>query len=207
MAETHRIPLFPLDVVLLPSTPLPLHIFEPRYKLMIRNCLSEKLEFGMVLASNKSVANIGCTAAILRLTKEYPDGRMDILTEGHRVFRISEILDEKDYHEGIVEYLVDEPSEMGQTVKSELLLLFTQCHALLFGHPWDEAEPLQPATLAYRIAGRLPMELSGRQALLEMRKEEDRRLYLLEWLTRFLPKLADRERKRQRAGGNGHALN
>ena len=66
MAKPDRIPLFPLDVVLLPAMPLPLHIFEPRYKNMIRRCLSEKSEFGMVLASNQAMAEVGCTAAIQR---------------------------------------------------------------------------------------------------------------------------------------------
>ena len=57
-----RIPLFPLDVVLLPGTPLPLHIFEPRYKLMIHRCLSDEIEFGMIFATGKGVATVGCTA-------------------------------------------------------------------------------------------------------------------------------------------------
>src|ERR1700690_26990 len=101
MAKPDRIPLFPLDVVLLPTMPLPLHIFEPRYKTMIRHCLTEKLEFGMVAARNQSVAKIGCTAAIQRIVKEYPDGRLDILTEGSAVFRVTEVLEEKEYYEGL----------------------------------------------------------------------------------------------------------
>ena len=82
-----RIPLFPLDAVLYPGATLPLHIFEPRYKLMIRHCLRDNCEFGVILAGEKGVATVGCTAAITRKMKDYPDGRMDILTQGRAVFR------------------------------------------------------------------------------------------------------------------------
>lgn len=207
MAKPDRIPLFPLDVVLLPAMPLPLHIFEPRYKNMIRRCLSEKSEFGMLLASNQAMAEVGCTAAIQRIVREYPDGRMDILTEGRAPFRLGELLEEKEYYEGLVEYLADEPSEINPAKETELVELVEQCHELLFGRPWDEGEPHDPATLAYRIAARLPIEMAQRQALLEMRKEENRRALLLALITKLLPQLTDRERKRQRAAGNGHGLN
>src|SRR5260370_9109547 len=76
------LPLFPLDLVLLPGVPLPLHVFEPRYKEMIGECLDEKKPFGVVRASSDGVAEIGCTAEIVEVTKRYADGRMDILTPG-----------------------------------------------------------------------------------------------------------------------------
>ena len=161
----------------------------------------------MVAARNQSVAKIGCTAAIQRIVKEYPDGRLDILTEGSAVFRVTEVLEEKEYYEGLVEYLADEPSDINPAKETELVQLVEQCHVLLFGRPWDEGEPNDPATLAYRIAARLPIEIAQRQALLEMRKEEDRRALLLPLITKLVPQLTDRERKRQRAAGNGHGFN
>src|SRR5215472_12311979 len=69
-----RIPLFPLNVVLLPGASLSLHIFEPRYKEMVKDCLEEKSEFGMLLALPKGVAKVGCTAEILEVVKRYSDG-------------------------------------------------------------------------------------------------------------------------------------
>src|SRR5580658_6504411 len=101
MLRPTRIPLFPLDVVLLPSMSLPLHIFEPRYKVIVARCLSDKLEFGMIVAANNSVATMGCTAEIVRKIRDYPDGRMDIATEGRNIFRLAELLDEKEYYEGV----------------------------------------------------------------------------------------------------------
>jgi Lon protease-like protein len=69
------LPLFPLDVVLLPGIPLPLHIFEPRYKEMIGECRANNAPFGVVRALEDGVAEVGCTAEIVSVTKEYPDGR------------------------------------------------------------------------------------------------------------------------------------
>ena len=74
-----RIPLFPLEVVLFPGMPLPLHIFEPRYRIMLARCINEKIEFGIILTLGTELSKIGCTAEIVEKLKEYPDGRVDIL--------------------------------------------------------------------------------------------------------------------------------
>src|SRR5215469_12632273 len=70
-----RIPLFPLNVVLFPGEQLPLHIFEPRYRRMVRDCLDTTSPFGMLLAMDDGITRVGCTAEILEIIKRYPDGR------------------------------------------------------------------------------------------------------------------------------------
>jgi Lon protease-like protein len=82
------LPLFPLDLVLLPGTPLPLHIFEPRYTEMISECLDRSQHFGVIRGEDQELAEIGCTAEILTVTQKYPDGRMDIVTEGRARFEV-----------------------------------------------------------------------------------------------------------------------
>src|SRR3989338_7260531 len=77
-----RLPLFPLQAVLLPGELLPLHIFEERYKLMIGECLEEERPFGVVLVEAHGIRKVGCTARITRLLEKFPDGRMNILTLG-----------------------------------------------------------------------------------------------------------------------------
>jgi Lon protease-like protein len=186
---------------------MPLHIFEPRYKLMIGRCLSQRIEFGIILAASKAIATLGCTAEILHKTKDYPDGRMDILTQGRAVFRLNELIDEKEYYEAAVEYVEDGPSLTEPRSEAQLRETFERCHLLLFSRPWVDATPNQRATLSYRMAGLLPVELQKRQALLEMRSESDRRSLVLRWMVDFLTKLAELERARKRAGGNGHGLN
>ncbi len=207
MERPVRIPLFPLDVVLLPRMQFPLHIFEPRYKLMISRCLDEKSEFGMILAANNNVASMGCTAEILRKTKDYSDGRMDIATEGRAVFRLADLLHEKEYYEGIVEYVKDELGVLDPAKERQLVIAFEQSQVLLFGRPWTDPAPNEPDTLAYRMAAMVPMEIEKRQTLLQMSSEQDRREMVLEWLQAFVPKLAEQQGTRRRVGGNGHALN
>ena len=207
MLRPTRIPLFPLDVVLLPAMALPLHIFEPRYRVMIARCLDEKLEFGMILAANNNIATVGCTAEIVRKIRDYPDGRLDIATEGRAIFRLTELLDEKDYYEGVVEYVTDEPSSLDPGKRAKLVAAFEQAHEFLFGRPWMQGSSEDEATLAYRMAALLPVELEKRQALLESRSESHRRDLVLGWINTLLPKLSEREQARKRAGGNGHALN
>lgn len=207
MARPNRIPLFPLDVVLMPGAELPLHIFEPRYKVMIGRCLDERLEFGMILAADKAVAAMGCTAEIVRKVRDYPDGRIDILTTGRAVFRLLELLDEKEYYEGVVEYVEDGVYAHDADQHAQLVQLFEKCHALLFSSPWINDAEAEEATLAYRMAALLPVELEKRQALLEIRSEHERRELLLRWMERFVPKLIAQQKTRERAGGNGHARN
>ncbi len=209
MASTERpsrIPLFPLDVVLLPEMPLPLHIFEPRYKTMIRRCLDEKIEFGMILATSQGIASVGCTAEIVRKARDYSDGRMDIMAEGRAIFRLDELLDEKEYYEGRVGYLTDGAYLRDAEKESKLLASFAECHLLLAGRPWPaaSAETDQPI-LAYHLAAQLPVELEYRQMLLESRSESDRRDMLLRWIGDFLPKLKERQRIQGKSSGNGHA--
>jgi ATP-dependent Lon protease len=202
-----RIPLFPLDLVLFPGMPLPLHIFEPRYKQMMGVCLAEKLEFGMILASEKGITTVGCTAEIIDTLKKYPDGRMDILTEGRNVFTLIALLSEKPYHEGIIEYLPEDATPQDAAKEAMLTQLFDQCHAAMFGRSWPGAQRVSEIPLAYQMAARLPLSLEEKQALLEMRARSDRRDFLIRRMTELLPKLAHHQQVRTSAGSNGHHLN
>ena len=102
------LPLFPLQVVLLPDAELPLHIFEDRYKEMIAEVLRDKIEFGVVLANERGIVNTGCTATIERVLREYPDGRLDILTLGRRRFEIERVNEDRAFLRGEVDYFDDE---------------------------------------------------------------------------------------------------
>src|SRR5215472_1993877 len=102
------LPLFPLQVVLLPGGELPLHIFEDRYKEMIGEILRDRQEFGVVLASEKGLVNTGCTATVDRVLRRYPDGRMDIVARGRRRFEILLLNDERSYLRGSVDFFDDE---------------------------------------------------------------------------------------------------
>ncbi|MGH9863931.1 MAG: LON peptidase substrate-binding domain-containing protein [Candidatus Acidiferrales bacterium] len=201
-----RIPLFPLDVVLFPGAALPLHIFEPRYKQMIRRCLTMKLEFGVILAQKQGIATIGCTAAIITLVKQHADGKMDILTRGGTPFQVKEIFDDKPYYEAVIECF-EEAAEAYPAASNELKELYEQCYWLLFNHGPDVLPPKSKSSPAYAMADSLPLELDQKQVLLEMRDEADRQAHLHEQLKEWLPRLVYLNERRERARGNGHSLN
>ncbi len=102
------IPLFPLSVVLLPSMPLPLHIFEDRYKEMMGEIIPAKGEFGVVFAKDDGIVNIGCTATVERVMRRYDDGRLDLLAMGQRRFKIEALDQEKSFLRAEVEFFNDD---------------------------------------------------------------------------------------------------
>ena len=108
LAPPELVPLFPLDLVLLPHTNVPLHIFEPRYKEMIHDCLQNHWEFGILAVQGQSVNNIGCTASISDVLNTFPDGRMNILIQGRRRFKIRSLDQQKSYLRGETEFLDDD---------------------------------------------------------------------------------------------------
>jgi Lon protease-like protein len=202
-----RIPQFPLEVVLFPGMPLPLHIFEPRYRIMLSRCINEKIEFGIILATETELAKIGCTAEIVEKLKEYPDGRVDILCEGRALFRLIEVLNEKEYQEAIADYLPEDILPQDSEKEAQLIERFQVCHALVFGQPWVVSSRDEGLSLAFQMAARLPLELEVKQKLLEIREESARQAFLLLRINDLLPQLAQRQRLRKIAGGNGHGLN
>jgi Lon protease-like protein len=111
MPEKNTIPLFPLGVVLMPYMPLPLHIFEERYKTMICECLEENKEFGIVYFNGSKTHKIGCSAQIAEVLKRYENGELDIIAVGKSRFFIKELYDTKPYLEAKVVFFDDEPEE------------------------------------------------------------------------------------------------
>ena len=202
-----RIPLFPLNVVLLPGAELPLHIFEPRYRQMVKECLQEKSEFGMLLSLPNGVARVGCTAEVLEVVKRYEDGRMDILTVGRAPFRVVELFTQNPLLEGHVDYLEDRDSRLNPGIQRELVELFEACHTLIFDDYPKDLEGASPDDLSFLVAGTLPMELLWKQQILELRNEAERQERLVAYLREWAPHLQKSDALRQRAGGNGHGLN
>lgn len=107
-------PLFPLEIVLYPHMPLPLHIFEPRYREMIDDCLNEGREFGVILQRNGRMYSVGTLAKIENVLEKFPDGRMNILTLGKKRFMIKRLVEGKSYFQASVEILEDMPEEASE---------------------------------------------------------------------------------------------
>jgi len=202
-----RIPLFPLNVVLFPGEQLPLHIFEPRYRRMVRDCLDARSPFGMLLAVDDGITRVGCTAEILEVMKRFPDGRMDILTVGRDPFRVLELYTEDPLLEGQVDYLEDRDSQVEPQKQQKLIELYETCHTLLFNSLPRSFEEVPPEELVFAVASTLPIDLMCKQHILELRTERERQEKLLRYLCDWAPHLLKEKAMRQSAGGNGHGLN
>lgn len=198
------LPLFPLQVVLLPGAQLPLHIFEDRYKEMIGEVLRDKLEFGVVLANEKGIVNTGCTASVDRVLKEYPDGRLDILTHGRRRFEILLLNEERSFLRGAVEFFDDddEAEPANPDLLRNVMTGFTGLRSLE-SHDSNSDPNTSDPRLSFRLAQEVP-DLGFRQTLLAMRSETERMRRLADFLPGFLERRRRIQHSKDVAGSNGH---
>lgn len=207
------LPLFPLDIVLLPEEPLPLHIFEDRYKQMIRECLEAKSagsgqqEFGVVLAKDQEMRNVGCSARIVNLTREYDDGRMDIFTVGTRRFEILFTNEEKPYLRGSVDFFEDDtgPDTPPDEEAQRAIELFRQIMQRL--HKSTDIPihlPRPYRYLSFRIAAPLPLDLNFKHQLLSVRNEIERLQQVVRVIELLIPQFDFLQKARSKAGGNGN---
>ena len=196
------LPLFPLELVLLPGTPLPLHIFEPRYKEMIRECLTAEAPFGVVRAFEEGIAEVGCTAEIITVTKEYSDGRLDLVCEGRKRFEVLEINRDRSFLQAEVLIVPDEPGAAAEEGRVKAVQLHLEILSLA-GAVQDLSSADQNQ-LSFYLAGSLPLDLDFKQKLLVMRSEGQRIQAVAAYLENILPQLRRAARAREKAGGNGH---
>jgi len=187
------LPLFPLEVVLVPGGHLPLHIFEERYKEMVGEALRDKTEFGIVLVTGKGLADIGCTATIEGVLREYPDGRLDIVTLGRRRFEILLVNDERDFLRGAVEFFDDEPEPppVGIEERQAAIDAYNSLQAAWNNQPLEEVGLTDPR-VSFRLT-RAVKDLNFRQSILTSRSEQDR----IAKLATYLPELAIRVQREQ----------
>ncbi len=173
-----RLPLFPLQVVLLPEEILPLHIFEERYKEMIGICLDKNLPFGVVLIEESGIRQFGCTARITEVIQKFPDGRMNIVTQGEKRFRIHQTYDEKSYLTADIEFFGDvgEEASSANLVNAKLVNEVIEAFRaeggnsdILSGEITKDA-----VRLSFKIGAALKLPLPDKQALLESNSREDR---------------------------------
>jgi Lon protease-like protein len=181
------LPIFPLELVLLPGVPLPLHIFEPRYKEMIAECLAQNKPFGVVRASSDGVAEIGCTAEIMSVTKKYDDGRMDILTRGVERFEVIHVNQDREFLQAEISVVEDEPEKQATEMVTQAVRLHAEIAKLAGSEP---SGPDEHATnLSFLLAGSLPLDLDFKQNLLSTLSETKRLEAVVGYLEAILPAL------------------
>jgi Lon protease-like protein len=205
--EELLVPLFPLQVVLFPRTNLVLHIFEERYKEMVGTCLESKAEFGVVLAQETSMENVGCTASISEVVRKYDDGRMDILVRGQRRFEIMFLDKSKSYLRGALQFFHEEDRVIPLTDerRRKAFDLYTEVARLVRSEADESPDPPEPGDpqLSYQILARLPADPNFKQIMLKNRSEDERLSEVITFLQKAATHLSVTLRTRQKAGGNG----
>jgi len=201
LASVTEIGLFPLELVLVPTERVPLHIFEPRYKELIGECLRGGREFGLVLQDEQGRREIGTRAAVVEVLQVFDDGRMNVIVEGHERFRLRELTSGRIFLTGDVEPVDDEDDEQDAAVSEEAMALFRRLVEAAGGdvdEPEDDAGPL-----SFQIAARVDFGTEPKQELLELRSEPARLRHLCPLLEGAI-EAVEREREiRERAGMNG----
>jgi len=208
MQSQITIPLFPLGLVLLPQMPLPLHIFEERYKLMIGKCLEKNKEFGIVYFNGSDIQAIGCTASIQRVLKRYDDGRVDILTRGENRFEINEMYDRKPYLEAGVSFFDDKLEENTtacQKLADNGMNLLKQFAG--FSGTQGEygfADMMDFKSISFLIAGCEGFNLQEKQKFLEMSSTQERLERSVGALTKIIERTEITAEIQKIIGGNGN---
>ncbi|MDX1531394.1 MAG: LON peptidase substrate-binding domain-containing protein [Rhodothermales bacterium] len=200
------LPRFPLNVVLYPGESIPLHIFEERYREMVRYCLETRQPFGLVLAQEDELARVGCTARIDRVLQRYEDGRSDILVVGEERFRLEEVRQERLYLTArAVPY--DGPEQPVDLDERERVVALHMKLLELAGETLRPHVYEGPKRVSYVIAQNAGLDLERKQEVLELETEEERLAYLASYLEQVIPEVERARERQRRIRSNGHFSN
>jgi Lon protease-like protein len=197
-----EIGLFPLGLVLLPSERVPLHVFEPRYKELVGECIDTKDEFGIVLEDEDGRRDVGTLAAVVDVLHTFEDGRMNIVVEGGERFAVAAWTDGRSFPTGTVELIEDDdPTAAGPGDVERVLALFRRL-AEVAEADVDEPDP-GSGTLSFEVASHVDFGTSPKQELLELRSEAERLRRLAEFLDAALSAMTREREIKDRASTNG----
>lgn len=184
---TVELPIFPLPIVLYPREERPLHIFETRYKDMVRFCLDEDIAFGMILVLDGKFAHTGCTARIEKVLHIFEDGRMDILVKGEMRFRLLEIEQEHSYLTGKVQYFREPMLTLRRSLREKVVAQHLKWMEMT--HEKFRLHDYEVDWVSYIIASQLPLSIEKKQQILHTPAENDRLAILATYLEEQLPKV------------------
>ena len=204
---TNFIPIFPLGIVLYPGEELNLHIFEPRYKQLITDCIESKKPFGIPAVVDKHMMDFGTLTEIKSVERVEKNGEMDICTAGKDVFRILEVIKEvpdKLYSGAIVNYPHNYNTGLPKLMQ-KIVESIRELHRLLnvvksFPKPDKELK-------AYDVAHHIGLTLEEEYELLGLMNEKQRQEYLKRHLAKVIPMVAEMENLKEKIKLNGHFKN
>jgi Lon protease-like protein len=198
-----EIGLFPLGIVLLPTEQVPLHIFEPRYRELIGECVANGEPFGLVYADDDGLRRTGTLARVVEVVERFDDGRMNIVVEGGERFRLLELTDGRSFHTGTVEPLADSGEVADADDVRRGIGLFARLVELTGAEvevPGEELE--QPS---FSLASRFELAPELKLELLEEASERVRLKRLCEILETVAAAVERQRETAELASRNGHA--
>jgi Lon protease-like protein len=169
---------------------------------MIAECLAQQLTFGVVRALEQGLAEVGCTAEIVSIVKEYPDGRLDLVTEGRKRFELLNVNQQRSFLQAEVLIIEDEPGTSSPEDTAHAIQLHSQVLAIAGAQ--QDLSAADPSLLSFYLAGSLPLDLDFKQKLLALRSESERLSILITYLQTIVANLHRAVHAREKAGGNGH---
>jgi Lon protease-like protein len=196
--------LFPLDIVLLPTERIPLHIFEPRYKELIGECLSEDREFGLVFGDRDGLREVGTRAAVVEVVEQFPDGRLNIVVEGRERFRLVALTEGRSFATGDVQPLADEAA-ISEREQREAALGLYRTLAELVEADVDEPDP-DSGVLSFELAARVDFGAERKQDLLELTSEPERLGRVAELIESAIDAIRLERELAERAALNGRGV-
>jgi Lon protease-like protein len=167
-----EIGLFPLGIVLLPTERVPLHIFEPRYRELVGECMDDDAEFGLLYADEDGVREVGTRARVADVLERFADGRLNIVIEGGERFRVENMTRGRSFMTALVEDVVDEPEAVDPEAAARAVGAFRALAALAGAEPEDPDET--SPQLSYELAAQVELAPAAKQHLLESSSEQER---------------------------------
>jgi len=197
--------LFPLGIVLLPTERVPLHIFEPRYRELIGECIDGDEEFGLVYADENGVRELGTRARVDEVLEQFDDGRMNIVVEGGERFRVEKLTRGRSFMTAEVAPVDDEddldPSDDATARASAAFRALAAAAEAEAGELDEESEQL-----SFRLAAQVELEADAKQQLLELLSEQQRLEMVAELLDGVRQVLIATRELGERAKKNGSRL-
>jgi Lon protease-like protein len=194
--------LFPLPIVLVPTERIPLHIFEPRYRELIEECVENDTDFGLVLATGDgAVHEIGTRASVLEVLEVLDDGRMNVVVEGGERFRLLELTAGRAFTTGLVESVIDDDDPPADADIERALEVFAEL-AETSESDVDFPEPDMPQ-LDFELAARVDLGVDSKQEVLAMISPRLRMQRLAVLLESALEAVQIEQTMRERASKNG----
>jgi ATP-dependent Lon protease len=198
-----EIGLFPLGLVLLPSEQVPLHIFEPRYRELIAECLDAGEPFGIVFADDDGLRRVGTLASVVEVTDRFDDGRLNVVVEGGDRFRLTELTRGRSFHTGTIETLGDREDPPSAEELDRAIAVFTRLVELTGAEV--ETPDVSGGQPSFALAARFELAPELKLELLEETSERVRLTRLCEILESAAASVERQRAIAELARTNGHA--